>query len=300
MRAGQRAVVQRAAFHHIAERAERRAEGLGLERVGLGHVTAGVDLVVEHHQRALAARLGPGGHQHRVIQVQRAIGAQRRTRPHRADYHHRLVALEREVQEVRRFLDGVGAVRDDDAVHVRLLQQFGHALGQLQQALVVEAFRADLEDLLALDVGDLRDLGHRGDDLVHRHHGRLVGRRVGGRCAGAGDGAARADDDHIGLARLGGGGSGGGRGRARGRSQLRMGQAGHQPGGQQQCGDGCCHRLDKRFQAGSTLHDAPHVGRFGRLVEAPPRVFDSWIPSGVGRSEHYTHRRGLRRQPPRQ
>ncbi len=155
MRTRRQAIEQRAAFDHVAQRAERRAEGLGLEGVALGDVAAGVDLVVQHGQRALALGGRVGRDQHGVVQVERAIGAQRGARAHRAHHHHRLVALERQVQEVSGFLDGIGAVRNDDAVHVRLLEQFRYALGQLQQAFVIEALRTDLENLLTLDVGHL-------------------------------------------------------------------------------------------------------------------------------------------------
>ncbi|SPD64646.1 protein of unknown function [Cupriavidus taiwanensis] len=272
------AVEQRAAFHHVAERAERRAEGLGLEGVGLGNVAAGVDLVVQHRQRALALGRRVGGDQHGVIEVQRAVGTQCGARAHRADHHHRLVALQRQVEEIRGFLDGVGAVRDHDAVDVRLLEQFRHALGQLEQAFIVEALRADLEDLLALDVGDLGYFRHRGDDLVDRDHGGLVGGGVGRRRAGAGNGAAGANDDDVGLARFGRGSGGGRLGRGR---ELGVGGAGDQARRQQGSG--------QRGDAGGMFHGSPRylyerVARTGSgttylMGGMVPSVFSRWLPA---------------------
>jgi hypothetical protein len=51
--------------------------------------------------------------------------------------------------------------------------------GQGQQVVVGKAFRGDLEHLFALDVGDIRQLGQAGQQLVHRHlggRGGAVGR----------------------------------------------------------------------------------------------------------------------------
>ena len=57
------------AEHAVAARLER----LEPQRVGLGHLARGVDLVVEHDQHALAARLRLGRHAEPLEQVGRAL-----------------------------------------------------------------------------------------------------------------------------------------------------------------------------------------------------------------------------------
>jgi hypothetical protein len=122
---------------------------------------------------------------------------------HRADHDDRLGGVHGQGQEVGGFFQRVGAVGDDDAVHVRLLRQRGHALGERQQVVVGEAFGSDLEHLLAAHVGDLRKFGQAGDQLVDADLGGRVGGAVHGRGAGTGDGAAGGQDHHIGQRLLG-------------------------------------------------------------------------------------------------
>ena len=88
---------------------------------------------------------------------------------------------------------------DDDAVDVALFGQGCNALAEGDEVLVGEALGSDLEDLLAAHGGHPGQLGHTGNQLVHRHLGCLVGGAVGGAGAGTGDGAAGGEDDDIGL-----------------------------------------------------------------------------------------------------
>jgi hypothetical protein len=165
----------------------------------LAHVAAGVDLVVHGDEHALAGGVLAAGHGHGVVEVEHAVGRHGGARAHGAHHHHRLAGLEHQVQEEGGLFQGVGAVGDDDAVHVSLAGQGGDALAQGDQVFVGEALGGDLEDLVAAHVGQVLELGHAGDELVHRHLGGLVGGAVGHAGARAGNGAAGGQDDHAGL-----------------------------------------------------------------------------------------------------
>ncbi|MNT41167.1 hypothetical protein D3C72_1775200 [compost metagenome] len=98
---------------------------------------------------------------------------------------------------------------DDDAVHVGLLGQCRDALTQLEEMLVGEALRCDLEHLFARYLGHIGQLWQTRQQLVHGHLGSGIGGAVGGRCARTGNGAARGQHHHVGLGRLGHGDGGG-------------------------------------------------------------------------------------------
>ena len=118
----------------------------------LGHRARIVDIVVGDHQHAAPFRPRIGRHADRVVDVQRAIGAERRGRSHRTSEDHRLVALDDEVEEVRGFLHRIGAVRDRDAVDVRCRQQAIDFGRQRHPQLVVHVLTADRRHLHAADV----------------------------------------------------------------------------------------------------------------------------------------------------
>ena len=137
---------------------------------------------------------GVGGGGHRVVQVARAVGADRRGRPHRADQHHRLVALDHQVQEVRGLLHGVGAVGDDDAVDV--VARPARSLTRLASFSQTASFMSWLPMLATcspVSVGELVDVGHGLDQVLDLEGARLVAVARTGRL-GAGDGAAGGED----------------------------------------------------------------------------------------------------------
>ena len=104
----------------MAEHAEiRRAERLQAQGGGLRHLPRGMDLVVQHHQHAHAARIRAGGDADGVDQVHAGVAGQRAGGALRADQHHRDRHLQRQVEEIRGFLQRRGAVADDDAGEVR-------------------------------------------------------------------------------------------------------------------------------------------------------------------------------------
>ena len=165
--------------HLVGVHVTEQAQLVGTERldavgVGLGHVAGGVDLVVEHHQRPLPHRLLRDRRPHRVEQVQRPVGADRRGRAHRPDHHDRTLVLHGEVQEVGGLLQGVGAVGDDDAGHRRVGLEDGVDARRQRQPVGGGDVRAvDVGDLLDLDAGDLRE-----SRAPRRRDRRRAGRRT--------------------------------------------------------------------------------------------------------------------------
>ena len=84
--------------------AHRRQERLDRRRARLRQRVRGMDPVVHDDHDAAALRGRIDGDADRVVEVQRAVGADGRRRAHRADQHDGLVALDDEVQEERRLL----------------------------------------------------------------------------------------------------------------------------------------------------------------------------------------------------
>jgi repressor LexA len=107
-------------------------------------------------QHAHAPRARVRRHADRVLEVLRAVGARRSGWPHRAGQHHRLVRRQHGLQEEGGLLHGVGAVRDDDAVHVGLGQPVGAALRERQPDGEVHVLAVDLGDLFGLQLQPLQ------------------------------------------------------------------------------------------------------------------------------------------------
>ena len=140
---------------------------------------AGVeDVPAEHDQRPAPFRPGVQGDLRGVQQVARAVPGGFRRVAHTAGQHHRNVRRQRQVQQEGRFLQGVGAVRDDHPVGVR--RDF---LDQLREGQHVRGrdVRAGQVERLEFLHGHARQAGQVGRFL--RRHARAVG--VGA----AGDGA---------------------------------------------------------------------------------------------------------------
>ena len=180
----------------IPERAEvRRLEGLHGGGIGLGDVARVQHGVVHRHQHPAVGRLRICRRHHRIIQVERAIGAHRRRRPHRPDKHHRLVALHRQIEEIGRLFQRIGAVGDDEAVGFAAVGV--NFLRQRQPDLIVHVLRADVHHLLPLHVGDIFQRRHRIDQRLDAQFARgIVGFRR--RIAAAGDGAAGRQQGDVG------------------------------------------------------------------------------------------------------
>ena len=182
--------------HGADEAPERREERLHGRRARLGERGRAVDPVVDDDEHAASGRVLVRRHRHRVVEVERAVGRQGRRGAHRRGQDDGLARLGHEVEEVRRLLDRVGAVRDDDAVHVLHRGELVDAARELEPDLVVHVLRADVGDLLALEVRELLGLRHGGEELLDAD----LARRVAGldvARGGAGDRAARREHDDV-------------------------------------------------------------------------------------------------------
>ena len=72
----------------------------------------------------------PNSYQDAAWTVQRPVGTDGRRRPHGARQDDRLDGVDREVEEIGRFLHGIRAVGDDDTVHVFPVGDFLDTAGQ--------------------------------------------------------------------------------------------------------------------------------------------------------------------------
>ena len=173
---------------------QRRHERLHCGGAGLRERRRAMNPVVDDDEHAASGRVLVRRNGDGVVEVQRAVGRERGGRTHRRRHHDGLSGLDHEVQEIRRFLDRVGAMRDDHAGDVRHGDQLVDAAGQLQPHLVVHVLGADVRDLLAAQIGELLGLRNRGQQLFNADlAGGVAGLYVaGGR---AGDRAASGEHD---------------------------------------------------------------------------------------------------------
>ncbi len=172
-----------------------RLEGLHGGGVGLGDVARIQHRVVHSHQHPAVGRLRIRRRHHRIIQVERTVGAHRRRRPHRAHKHHRLIALHRQIEEVGRLFQRIGAVGDDEAVGLAAVGV--NFLRQRQPDPIVHVLRTDVHHLLPLHVGDIFQRRHRIDQRLDAQ----LARRIVGFCrriAAAGNGAAGRQQSDVG------------------------------------------------------------------------------------------------------
>ncbi len=182
-----------APFRHHAERPDqRRGEGGGQRGVRLLHEAGGVDVVVQHGQRAEAACGGGRGHARRGQQVGGAVGAGRVGAAHRAGHHHRPVAGHQRVEQEGAFLDGVGALDDHGAVHA--LREGGlDAARDVDQDVGRERGAGQAGGALGLDARHLREVRH----ARHQFGGAELGRDAALRLRQHGDGAAQREDQQA-------------------------------------------------------------------------------------------------------
>ena len=157
------------------------------ERIGLGHLARGVDLVVEHHERTEATRGGIGRHAEALEQVGGALVPDRARVPHGPDHDDRPIVSYREVQEVRDLLERVGTAGHHDAGQVLLLvEQRVDPAGERKPLVQRELGARDVGELLALGPRVGGDLWNGGQQFFVREP-----------CASAvGDRSTRRDEPH--------------------------------------------------------------------------------------------------------
>ena len=191
-----------APLHHHAQRAPLALEGAGFDVYVLVRIAGALNLIIHGDQHAFALGILGGSHADGAEQVQRPIGRQRRARAHGADHGNRLVGVHGQAQKVGGFGQRIGAVGDNDAIHIGLLGQGRNALGQRQQVVVGKALGGNLEYLFTRDVGNIGQLRQPGQQLVHGHFGGRVGGAVGRRSTCTGNRPASGQHHHVGFGRL--------------------------------------------------------------------------------------------------
>ena len=170
---------------HPAERPlVARSKGIEAQWMDLGHLACAVNLPRRHAEYARAGTLirGQGDG---IQQVLRAIGRERRGRPHGAAQHHRLARCEQLLQKPRSFFQGIGAVRDHHTLHVRVCQMLFAVSRQPQPDAV--------RHVLAIDLGDLLCHQTRCSHVPQRRNGgdQIIHADLPGGVAGIGSGHAR-------------------------------------------------------------------------------------------------------------
>jgi hypothetical protein len=120
-----------AVFVHETDRAEiaalKRVGGFGVRLGGFGR---GDQMLVHRHNHAQIPRLWINGHAHRRPQILRPVPTQFGAVAHCADKDDRLLFVECEVEQVGRFFQRVGAVRDHGAHNRRVGQLRPHRARQ--------------------------------------------------------------------------------------------------------------------------------------------------------------------------
>ena len=157
---------RRAVEHHAIGVGEaQRADFAGHERLDmvgmrLGHEAGGVDRAVKQHHDALAGRLRGEHGADRVQVVERPVPADCAPGSHRTNDNHRFVRLDRELEEIGRFLQSRGSVGDDRTGDVRPLQLAHDPSSEVQLLFGTHVAAADRRDLFHLDPRQLGGLGH--------------------------------------------------------------------------------------------------------------------------------------------
>ena len=176
-----------------------RRERIEPRRMDLAHV-ARPNAACRRRRRRRRARPASAATAIASARLLRPVGLARGRRPHRPGQHHRLGRRPDTVQEVRRLLERVGAMRDDDAGHLGPRHMVGHPLREPLPGGEVHVLAVELRDLLGLDAHAGRRR-HRGDQRVDADGAGGVADVVVGRRGGAGDRAAGAEDDDGGSRR---------------------------------------------------------------------------------------------------
>ena len=96
----------------------RRPESIQRGGIGFGDEARRADAVVKHHHDPAPTGIRVGGDGDGFQQVHRPVGADRRRRTHRGGKDHRFIAFHRQIEEIRGFIEGVGAMSDHHAIDI--------------------------------------------------------------------------------------------------------------------------------------------------------------------------------------
>ena len=152
---------------HIGHRPRvPRVERIQAVRVHLLHMLRAVDRPCAHGHHTTCLR--GKHHGHRVHEVLRAVGHQRRGGPHGTGQHHRFGGLQHGLQEKRGFFQGVGAMGDHHPLHLFIRQPVRHTAQQSRPHTKFHVLAVQLRDLLRLN-GQPAKTGHRRQQVLDAH-----------------------------------------------------------------------------------------------------------------------------------
>jgi hypothetical protein len=130
-------------------------------------------------------------------QIRGAIGTDPVGRTHRAGDYYRTIARHREIEEVRRFLHRIRAMRDNDAGQLRTLGKCGSdPAREVEPLRRPDGARRNVGELIGAQGCNLLDARRRPHELVDGDANDAAGPVaivVAGRC----DRAAGGDDENI-------------------------------------------------------------------------------------------------------
>lgn len=140
-----------------------RVKGVEGVCVHFGGVEGGPDAVIEHNHGAAVASGGRAGELDSLIEVQWAVGAEGCGGSHGADDDDGLGGVDGAFKEEGGFLEGVGAVGDNDARNVVFCELLIDHVREVQADCFVDVSRSYVGGLVSGNVGDVEQFRHRID-----------------------------------------------------------------------------------------------------------------------------------------
>jgi hypothetical protein len=175
---------------HDADRARRVGESGQVQGVRLADAARGQHGAVENDQHTVLARIRTAGDRDGVAEVARPVGVRDVGGPLRPGENDGPAVAVDEVEQDGGLLERVGAVRDDDPVHVVALELPAHRLGDRPHVGQRHEVRTDPQNFVLLDGGACVELDageHRGS-VIDGDHGSTA-------AAGRDRSSAGEDDD---------------------------------------------------------------------------------------------------------
>ena len=132
-----------------------------------------------------------------IQQIHRTICTDCRSRTHCARDDYRLIAPDRQIQEIRRFLQRIRTVCDHNPVHIATGQQLIATLGQFQPDVIRHVLAVDAANLLTADIRIIPDLWNSIDQHIDSQGTSLIPSRSSIGCSTAGNRSSGCQDLHI-------------------------------------------------------------------------------------------------------